>query len=80
MTDDTAHIGDTVRVWPLLLQKVWERLRVGGSFFAGAPNGESCKNTDGCNLRNPELRNLGIRNHGTMELRNSELQNYGTAS
>ena len=35
---------------------------------------------DGCNLRNPELRNLGIQNHGTMELRNSELRNYGTVS
>ena len=44
MTDDTASIGDNVQAWPLL-QKVWEKLRVGGSFVAGAPNGESCKDT-----------------------------------
>ena len=43
--------------------------------------GVMCFSTDdGCNLRNPELRNSGIRNHGTMELRNSELRNYGTES
>ena len=35
---------------------------------------------DGCNLRNPELGNLGIRNCGTMESRNLELRNYGTTS
>ena len=44
MTDDTARIGANNQAWPLL-QKVWEKFRVGGSVVAGAPNGESYKNT-----------------------------------
>ena len=41
---------------------------------------QSPRESDGCNLRNPELRNLGIRSCRTMESRTSELRNYGTAA
>ena len=44
MTDDTARIGDTVQAMTTA-SKSMENTSCGRSFVAGAPNGESCKNT-----------------------------------
>ena len=44
MTDDTARIGNTVQAMATASESMRNTSR-GRSFVAGAPNGESCKNT-----------------------------------